>query len=62
MGEPALRLIAHELVQLVRTSVTVDWTQREAARANIRRATPPLTNSEGRWPPGLGPCAQCSVR
>jgi len=31
-----LRKIAQELVQSVRRSVSVDWTQRENARAKIR--------------------------
>jgi hypothetical protein len=25
MGEPALRIIAHELVQDIRKNITVDW-------------------------------------
>jgi type I restriction enzyme R subunit len=36
MGEPALRVIAHELVVSIRKSVTVDWMHREAARARMR--------------------------
>lgn len=36
MGDDALRLIAQELVQAVRRSVTVDWDKRENARAQIR--------------------------
>jgi hypothetical protein len=34
MGEPALRVIAHELVQVIKSNV---WMHRTSARANIRR-------------------------
>lgn len=36
LGEPTLTAIARELVQAVRNSVTIDWTEREAVRAQIR--------------------------
>ncbi len=36
LGDETLRKIAQELVQSVRRSITVDWTQRENARAKIR--------------------------
>ena len=36
MGEPALRIIAHELVTSLKGSVTVDWMHRDAARARMR--------------------------
>jgi type I restriction enzyme R subunit len=36
LGEPTLKKIAQELVSHVRRSVTIDWTLREAARAQIR--------------------------
>ena len=36
LGEPALKEIARELVSHVRKSVTIDWTLREAAQAQIR--------------------------
>jgi type I restriction enzyme R subunit len=36
LGDATLRLIAHELVEAVRRSVTIDWTVRENARASIR--------------------------
>jgi type I restriction enzyme R subunit len=31
MGEPALRVIAHELVASIKNSITADWMHREAA-------------------------------
>jgi type I restriction enzyme, R subunit len=36
MGEPQLRVIAHELVTSVKSNVTVDWMHRDAARARLR--------------------------
>jgi len=33
MGEPALRVIAQELVTSIKTNVSVDWMHRAAARA-----------------------------
>jgi len=37
MGDETLKKIAHELVESVRKSVTVDWTIRESAQAHMRR-------------------------
>jgi len=37
MGEPALRVIAQELVTIIRGNMTVDWMHRDSARANILR-------------------------
>jgi len=36
LGDETLKQIAHELVDKVRRSVTVDWTRRESARAQLR--------------------------
>jgi type I restriction enzyme R subunit len=36
LGEPTLTTIARELVEAIRNSVTIDWTEREAVRAKIR--------------------------
>jgi type I restriction enzyme, R subunit len=36
LGEPTLKDIARELVSHVRKSVTIDWTLRESAQAQIR--------------------------
>jgi type I restriction enzyme R subunit len=36
LGEPTLKTIARELVAHVRKSVTIDWTLRESAQAQIR--------------------------
>jgi hypothetical protein len=32
MGEPALRVIAHELVQVIKANVSIDWMHRTSAR------------------------------
>jgi len=52
MGEPALRVIAHELVGLVRENATVDWVHRASTRANIRRLVKRLLRKYG-YPPDL---------
>lgn len=52
MGEPALRVIAHELVASVRKNVTVDWMHREAARARMRVLVKRLLRKYG-YPPDL---------
>jgi type I restriction enzyme R subunit len=52
MGEPALRVIAHELVQAIKANVTVDWMHRQSARANIRRHVKRLLRKYG-YPPDL---------
>lgn len=36
MGDENLRIIARELVQTVRNTVSIDWTQKEAVRAKLR--------------------------
>lgn len=48
MGEPALRVIAHELVTVIKNNVTVDWMHRDSARANIRRHVKRLLRKYGR--------------
>ncbi len=52
MGEPALRVIAHELVASIRKNVTVDWMHRDAARARIRVLVKRLLRKYG-YPPDL---------
>ena len=50
LGDETLRGIARELVETVRNSVTVDWTLRESARANIRRLVKRVLRKHG-YPP-----------
>jgi type I restriction enzyme, R subunit len=60
MGEPALRVIAHELVNSLRTSVTVDWMHREAARARMRVLVKRILRKHG-YPPDLQDAAVQTV-
>lgn len=38
MGDEKLRLIARELVDIVRKNTSIDWTLKESVQANLRRA------------------------
>ena len=60
MGEPALRVIAHELVMAIKSNVSVDWMHRESARANIRRHVKRLLRKYG-YPPDLQDAAVQNV-
>ncbi len=60
MGEPALRLIAHELVSVIKGNVSVDWMYRDSARANIRRHVKRLLRKYG-YPPDLQDAAVQNV-
>ena len=50
MGDNKLAEIAHDLVSAIRASVTIDWTQKEAVRANMRRKVKRLLRKHG-YPP-----------
>ncbi len=52
MGEPKLRVIAHELVAQVRQNMTVDWMHRQSARAKIRTLVKRILRRYG-YPPDL---------
>ena len=60
MGEPTLRVIAHELVMVIKGNVSVDWMHRESARANIRRHVKRLLRKYG-YPPDLQDAAVQNV-
>ena len=60
MGEPTLRVIAHELVQVIRSNVSIDWMHRDSARANIRRHVKRLLRKYG-YPPDLQDAAVQNV-
>ena len=60
MGEPTLRVIAHELVRVIKGNVTVDWMHRDSARANIRRHVKRLLRKYG-YPPDLQDAAVQNV-
>ncbi len=50
MGDKVLAAIAHDLVQTIRESVAIDWTQKEAVRADMRRKVKRLLRKHG-YPP-----------
>ena len=50
LGDETLRDIARELVETVRSSVTIDWTLRENVRANLRRLVKRVLRKHG-YPP-----------
>jgi type I restriction enzyme R subunit len=52
MGDPALRVIAHELVTSIRKNVSVDWMHRETARARMRVLVKRILRRYG-YPPDL---------
>ncbi|MFO0060864.1 MAG: DUF3387 domain-containing protein, partial [Planctomyces sp.] len=52
MGDDKLKVIAAELIRMVRKSVTIDWTLRETARAKIRVIVKRILNRGG-YPPDL---------
>jgi type I restriction enzyme R subunit len=60
MGEPQLRVIAHELVESVKNTVTVDWMHREAARARMRVIVKKILRKYG-YPPDLQDAAVQTV-
>jgi len=52
MGDDKLRVIAHELLEQLRGNVTVDWHQRESARARMRVLVKRILKKYG-YPPDL---------
>lgn len=52
MGDDKLKVIAHELLTSLKSSITVDWTHREAARARIRVLVKRILRKYG-YPPDL---------
>lgn len=50
MGDEVLSKIAHDLVEAIRASVTVDWTQKESVRARMRSKVKWLLRKH-RYPP-----------
>lgn len=52
MGDDKLKVIAAELITMVRKSVTIDWTLRESARAKIKVIVKRILNKYG-YPPDL---------
>lgn len=52
MGDEKLKVIAAELIKMVRKSVTIDWNLRDGARAKIRVIVKRILNKWG-YPPDL---------
>ncbi|MCA9527394.1 MAG: DUF3387 domain-containing protein, partial [Myxococcales bacterium] len=50
MGDDVLSAIAQDLVKAIQASVTIDWTQKEAVRADMRRKVKRLLRKHG-YPP-----------
>ncbi len=50
LGNETLRAIAQELVQTVRSNVTIDWSVKESVRANLRRLVRRVLRKHG-YPP-----------
>ena len=60
MGEPTLRVIAHELVTIIKGNMTIDWMRRNSTRAHIRRLVKRLLRKYG-YPPDLQDAAVQNV-
>ena len=60
MGEPTLRVIAHELLTSLKGNVSVDWMHREAARARMRVLVKRILRKYG-YPPDLQDAAVQTV-
>ena len=60
MGEPTLRVIAHELVSVIKGNVSVDWMHKESIRARIRVHVKRLLRKYG-YPPDLQDAAVRNV-
>jgi type I restriction enzyme, R subunit len=52
MGEPALGVIAHELMTSIKSNLPVDWMHGETARARMRILVKRLLREYG-YPPDL---------
>ncbi|HEX5166098.1 MAG TPA: type I restriction endonuclease subunit R, partial [Thermomicrobiales bacterium] len=60
LGDAQLRTIARELVETVRRNVTVDWTLRDSAQANLRRMVKRVLRRHG-YPPDQQESATITV-
>lgn len=60
MGDDVLGVIAHDLAEAIRNSVTIDWTEKEAVRAKMRARVRRLLRRHG-YPPGKRDAAVATV-
>jgi type I restriction enzyme R subunit len=52
MGNDQLKVIAHELLQGLRSNITIDWAHRDSARAKLRVLVKRILRKY-RYPPDL---------
>lgn len=50
LGDETLRLIAHELVEILKKNVTIDWTVKESVKAKLRTLVKRILRKYG-YPP-----------
>jgi type I restriction enzyme R subunit len=60
MGEPALRVIAQELLTSIKGNISIDWMYRDAARAHMRVLVKRILRKYG-YPPDLQDAAVLTV-
>jgi type I restriction enzyme R subunit len=60
MGDDQLKVIAHELLNSLKSNVTVDWEHRENARAKMRVLVKHILRKHG-YPPDLRDAAVQTV-
>jgi len=60
MGNQSLKVIAHELLESLKSNVTVDWSHRESARARMRVLVKRILRKHG-YPPDLQDAAVQTV-
>lgn len=60
LGDATLSIIAREVLQTVRSNVTIDWTVKESIRANLRRMVKRVLRRYG-YPPDLEEKATLTV-
>jgi type I restriction enzyme R subunit len=60
MGEPALRVIAHDLLISIKGNLSVDWMHRDASRARMRVLVKRILRKYG-YPPDLQDAAVLTV-
>lgn len=60
MGDKQLAFIAHELMKMIRQTVTIDWTERKSARAKIRVMVKRILKKYG-YPPDMQEAAADTV-
>ncbi len=60
MGDNQLSIIAREVLQIVRENTTIDWTEKEGVKANLRRYVKRVLRKYG-YPPDMQESATQTV-